>query len=123
MIPQLVLLEEPPEVEYLGEMFQRYSFPPSQLDKVLTKIVTLLQTKGVGVGAVSEWVDEFRWKEQEVGELLYRPLQVLGDSFYGQFLQWGMYLPDGYMPYEYAGRHDLDYLVMKLDIYYRMKGE
>lgn len=102
MTPQLVLLESPPEVNYLEEMFERHQYPRNHSDKVLKTILFLMRSNKNVEAEVPGWIERFRYSEPVVGELLYRPMQTLCENFHRHFTVWGMYLPDGQMPYAYS---------------------
>ena len=105
MIPQFVLLETPPEFYYLEEMFERYRYPSKQAEKVLKDVLFLMRSKQNLNTELPRWIERFRHKESQVGELLYRPIEALGEGFHRQFTMWGMYLPDGQLPYAYSKQH------------------
>lgn len=104
MIPQLVLLETPPEVSYLEEMFERHDYRPAHFEKVLSTIVFLLRSRRNASEEVPLWIERFRYSDLVVGELLYRPMQAMSEHFFQQISDWGLYLADGQMPYDYASR-------------------
>lgn len=114
MVPQFVLLETPPEFYYLEEMFDRHRYPRGYAEKMMKTILFLMRTQKNVHAEVPGWIERFRYSESEVGELLYRPLESLGQSFYQHFTKWGMYLPDGQMPYAYS-RQDRDCTLFTYD--------
>ena len=117
MIPQFVVLEAPPEVAYLEEMFDGHRMI-ELTDKVLRDVVRLLQDGRNGPRAIPEYVERFRNQHFPMGELVYRPIQVLGENLYKQFLEWRMYLPDGCLPFNYHDRDrvDYEYVVLNCDM-------
>lgn len=104
MIPQLVLLETPPEVDYLEEMFVRHEFPSTHAEKVVKTILFLMRSKRNVNAELPGWIERFRYSEPKVGELLYRPIEAMGQHFLHLFDTWEMYLPDGQLPYVYSKR-------------------
>jgi hypothetical protein len=119
MIPQFVVLEAPPEVAYLEEMFDGYQLPRSFLDQVLRDTVKLLQDARSAPETLKAYVERFRREHYwPMTEITYRPIQVLGENLQKQFFDWKMYLPDGTLPFNYHDRDriDYEYVVLNCDM-------
>lgn len=118
MMPQFVLLETPPEFYYLEEMFQRFQYPAKHAEKMMKTILFLMRSHQNLHAELPGWIQRFRYSEPEVGELLYRPMEALGQSFHRHFTTWGMYLPDGQMPYVYS-KQDRECTLFQYDMAYQ----
>lgn len=111
MIPQIVILEAPPELAYMDEILGRYG-RARELERMLERIVDTLRYRDTAPDSLAEYVDHFRTLDYELGDMLYRPIQVMGDDFFEQLIKSGIYLPTGDLPYGYEGRGAYDYVIL-----------